>query len=145
MSFALDFILHHSPIQSLNVIYAKWVMSNPRRWRRIMDTDVHRANNLKWKRLFGKPFPYSNPQTLNEKIQYLMAETDTKEWSRCADKYAVREYVEKCGFGDILTRCYGVWDTVDAIEWDKLPDQFVIKCTHDCGSTIIVNVSSMKT
>ena len=43
---------------------------------------------------------------------------------------------------EILTECYGVWDTADEIDFDILPEKFVLKCTHDCGSTVIVRNKS---
>ena len=58
--------------------------------------------------------------------------------TQCADKYAVREYVEKCGCGEILNELYGVYDKVDDIPWDTLPNQFVIKWNFGCGQNLIV-------
>lgn len=46
-----------------------------------------------------------------------------------SDKASVREYVESCGFGDLLNECYGVYDRVEDINWDALPNQFVLKNT----------------
>lgn len=79
-----------------------------------------------------------HPKTLNEKILYLSLKTDTTEWSRLADKYAVREYVKECGFEDVLVPLYGVWDNEEKIDFDKLPNQFILKSTHGCGDAIIV-------
>ncbi len=56
---------------------------------------------------------------------------------RCADKYAVREYVKEKGFADILNECYGVYDSFDEIDFDKLPNQFVLKLTTGCGMNYI--------
>jgi len=64
--------------------------------------------------------------------------TDTSKWTEYSDKYEVRKYIESLGLKDILTECYGVWDSIDDVDFNSLPDTFVIKCTHDCGSTIIV-------
>lgn len=57
--------------------------------------------------------------------------------SEYADKVLVREYVKKCGFEDILLPIYGIWNTADEIDFDKLPNQFVLKCNHGCGYNII--------
>ncbi len=56
---------------------------------------------------------------------------------RCADKYAVREYVEEKGFGDILNECYGVYDSFDEIDFEALPNQFVLKMTTGSGMNYI--------
>lgn len=56
---------------------------------------------------------------------------------QCADKYAVREYVDKKGFADILNECYGVYDSFDEIDFDKLPNQFALKLTTGCGMNFI--------
>lgn len=56
---------------------------------------------------------------------------------RCADKYAVREYVTEKGFPDILNECYGVYDSFDEIDFDKLPNQFVLKMTTGSGMNYI--------
>jgi hypothetical protein len=68
--------------------------------------------------------------------------TDTSKWTEYTDKYEVRKHIEELGLKDILTECYGVWDRVEDIDFDKLPDKFVLKCTHDCGSTVIVRDKS---
>ncbi len=79
-----------------------------------------------------------NPQTLNEKILYLSLRTDTSLWTKCADKYAVREYVHDCGLDDILIPLYGVWEKADEIDFAKLPEKFVMKTTHGSGDIVVV-------
>ena len=54
-----------------------------------------------------------------------------------ADKYEVRKYVENKGLGKILTKLYGVWDDAKKIDFNKLPNQFALKCNHSCGLNII--------
>ena len=93
---------------------------------------------LKWK---GYPIDWDNPRDLNEKIQWLMCFSDTSKWSDCADKYKVREYVKSKGLGDILVPLYGVWKKAEDIDFDSLPEKFVIKCNHDSGSCRIIDKS----
>ena len=64
--------------------------------------------------------------------------TDTTKWTEYADKYAVRQHVTEVLGDGLLTKCYGVWEHVDDIDFDALPQSFAIKSTHDCGSTVIV-------
>ena len=87
---------------------------------------------------FRKRLNLDNPQTLNEKIQYLSLRTDTTQWTRLSDKYQVREYVCECGLEDILNRLYGVWDSADDIDFSLLPDRFILKTTHGSGDCFIV-------
>lgn len=91
---------------------------------------------------FSKRLNLDNPQTLNEKILYMSLRTDTSLWTRLADKYNVREYVEEHGLSDILVPLLGYWHKAEDIDFDKLPEQFVIKSTHGCGDIIIVNDKS---
>jgi len=79
-----------------------------------------------------------NPQTLNEKILWCSLCTDTTLWSKCADKYGVREYLEEKGLKNLLFPLLGVYDKPEDIEWDKLPNEFVIKTTHGSGDIMIV-------
>lgn len=87
---------------------------------------------------FKKKLNLKNPQTLNEKILYLSLKTDTTLWTRCADKYTVRSYVEEKGLKEILIPIIGVWNNVEDVDFDKLPDQFVLKANHGSGDVLIV-------
>lgn len=88
---------------------------------------------------FKKCINLKNPQTLDEKIQYLKFHDYYQNplVTQCADKYAVRDYVKQCGCEEILNELYYVWDSVDEIEWEKLPNQFVIKWNFGCGQNLI--------
>lgn len=68
----------------------------------------------------------------------MMLHADTSQWSRLADKYAVREYVKDCGFEEELVKLYGAWNNANEIDFDKLPDSFVLKTNHGCGDAIFV-------
>lgn len=110
-----------------------------KKYKSLVDKKLCHAVDLQWKYSYGHKFPWNNPRDLNEKITWLLAKTDTSLWSKYADKYNVRSFVESKGYGCNLTKCYGVWNNVEDIDFEALPDKFVIKCTHDCGSTYIVN------
>lgn len=111
---------------------------NSKRYEKLVDEDRKKAIDIMWRLTYSKPFPWDNPQTLDEKITWLSGMSDTSKWTKYADKYEVRKYVEEQGLKDILTECYGVWTSVDEIDYDSLPHSFVIKCTHDSGSTVVV-------
>ncbi len=98
--------------------------------------------SMKYKKKFGKELNWSNPQDLNEKINWLKFNSDTSQWTRLADKYAVREYVKECGLEDILVHLYGKWDNANDIDFDRLPDSFVLKTNHGYSTNIIVKDKS---
>lgn len=92
---------------------------------------------LQFRRLVGYRLNLKNPKTYNEKLQWLKLYYHDKKMSQCADKAGVREYVKDKGLGDFLNEVYGVWENVDDINFDQLPNQFVMKSTHASGQTII--------
>lgn len=80
---------------------------------------------------------YEHPKDLNEKINWLKFYGDTSKWADLSDKYKVREYIESLGLGDILVKLYGKWDKANDIDWDKCPDQFVLKVNNGSGDVLI--------
>ena len=94
--------------------------------------------NVSYRQVFGRDVDWQNPKDLIEKIYWLQFNTDTILWTKCADKYRVRKYVEERGCKEILNELYGKWDNPKDIEWDKLPDSFVLKTNNGCGQIIIV-------
>lgn len=93
---------------------------------------------------FKRPINLRNPRTLDEKIQWLKFNDylDNTQVRDCADKYAVREYVNQAGCPEILNDLYYSWDTIEEIPWDKLPQKFVIKWNFGCGQNLIVRDKS---
>ncbi len=104
-------------------------------WGRISAKSL--AKHLFWRSL-GKRLDFRSPKDLNEKINYLKFYSDTTLWTRLADKYEVRDYVEKRGLRNILIPLYGVYDSAEEIKFSDLPDEFVIKPTHGSGDVEIV-------
>lgn len=92
-----------------------------------------------------KKLNLKNPKTFNEKIQWckLYYYPRSKRVVTCTDKYAVREYIKRKGYGETLTPLLGVWDNANDIEWNKLPDQFVLKCNHGCAYNIVISDKHM--
>lgn len=87
---------------------------------------------------FGKMLNLKNPKTLNEKILYLSLNTDTSKWTNLADKYHVRDYVTRCGCADTLVQLYGMWENANDIDFDTLPQSFVLKANHGSGDVCII-------
>ena len=81
----------------------------------------------------NKRLDFKNLQTFNEKTQWLKLYNRKSEYINMVDKYAVRSYIaEKIG-EEYLIPVLGVWDNPDDIDFDILPQQFVLKCTHNSG------------
>lgn len=85
----------------------------------------------------GKKLNLAMPVTFNEKIQWIKLYDRNPLYTQFADKYRVRFYVgEKTGSG-ILIPLLGKWDDISEIDFDSLPNQFVLKCNHDSGGVVI--------
>lgn len=85
----------------------------------------------------GKKLDFKHPQTFCEKLQWLKYYYRKPEFTQLVDKYEVRRYIAEHMGEDVLIPCYGVYDTWEDIDFDALPDRFVLKCTHDSGSIAI--------
>lgn len=81
----------------------------------------------------GKKLNLKNPQTFNEKLQWLKLYNRKPEYTKMVDKYAVRKYIADTIGEEYLIPLLGVWDDPDDIDFEKLPDQFVLKCNHNSG------------
>ena len=81
----------------------------------------------------GKPLNLENPQTFNEKLQWLKLYDRKPEYTMMVDKYLVREYIAKTIGEEYLIPLLGVWNSPDEIDFEKLPNQFVLKCNHNSG------------
>ena len=87
---------------------------------------------------FGRNIDWENPRDLNEKIQWLAYCTDTSLWTLCADKYRMREFIKSENCEELLVPLYGHWDKAADIDFDSLPNKFVLKPNHGYGDVIIV-------
>ena len=87
--------------------------------------------------IMGRKLNLKNPKEYNEKLQWLKLNDRKPEYSTMVDKYEVREYIEDLLGDKYLIPCLGIYDSVDDIDIDALPDRFVLKCTHDSGSVEI--------
>ena len=80
----------------------------------------------------------TNPKTYNEKIQWMKLYDATPLKTRLSDKYLVRDWVSRKIGEEYLIPLLGVWDRFDEINFDSLPERFVLKANHGCGWNIIV-------
>lgn len=92
---------------------------------------------IQYRCLCGKPMNWDNPQTFNEKLQWLKLYSHNPDYTMMVDKYEVKKYVASIIGEEYIIPTLGVWDKAEDIAWDLLPDQFVLKCTHDSGGLVI--------
>ena len=90
-----------------------------------------------YKLRLGRPLDLSNPKTFNEKLQWLKLYNRQSIYTNMVDKYSVKKIVaDKIG-EEYIIPTLGVWNSFDEIDFDTLPEQFVLKCTHDSGGLAI--------
>lgn len=80
---------------------------------------------------------FKNPKTYNEKLQWLKLHDRNPMYTKIVDKYEAKEYVSSIIGDEYIIPTLGVWDCVDEIDINTLPDQFVLKCTHDSEGVVI--------
>lgn len=85
----------------------------------------------------GYPLNLDAPKTFNEKLQWLKLHDRNPLYSRLVDKYEVKKYVADLIGAQYIIPTIGVWERFEDIDFSDLPDQFVLKCTHDSGGLVI--------
>lgn len=90
-----------------------------------------------YKKKMGKKLNLKDPQTFNEKLQWMKLNYRDPICTRMVDKYEAKQYVAERIGTEYIIPTYGVWDRFEDIDFDSLPDQFVLKCTHDSGGLVI--------
>jgi len=116
----------------------------PRRfWKKFTKTKLYNyipdkwAVSIKYRNHFLKKLDLKNPQTFNEKLQWLKLYDRRPEYTRMVDKYLAKEYVASVIGEEYSIPTLGVWKSFDEIDFDALPEQFVLKCNHASGDTVI--------
>lgn len=92
---------------------------------------------LKFPLMLGYRLNLRNPRTFNEKLQWLKLKVHDPLYTSLVDKAAVKEYVAGKIGKEHLIPTLGVWENFDEMDFAALPEQFVLKCTHDSGSAVI--------
>lgn len=95
---------------------------------------------LQYKIKTGRKLNLKNPKRFTEKLQWYKLYYRDPLMAQCADKYEVRKYVEQCGLGSILNCLYGIYDSPEEIDFEKLPESFVIKDTLGGGGNAVILV-----
>lgn len=86
----------------------------------------------------GRKLDLNNPNTFSEKIQWLKLYNRKHEYTKMVDKYAVKDYVASIIGEEYIIPTLGVWDNPEDIDWDLLPNQFVLKTTHGGGGDGVI-------
>lgn len=92
---------------------------------------------------FGKKLNLKNPQTYNEKLQWLKLYDHSNIYTTLVDKHLVKKYVSDVIGEQYIIPTLGVYNSFDEIDFDKLPNKFVLKTTHDSGGVVICTDKSV--
>lgn len=92
---------------------------------------------LKYYWAFGKWPDLKHPKTFNEKLQWLKLHDRNRSHINMVDKYEAKKFISSKIGDKYVVPTYGIWDSFDEIEFDLLPNQFVLKTTHDCGGVLV--------
>jgi O-antigen ligase len=93
--------------------------------------------SMKYRMSLGKKLDLENPRTYNEKLQWLKLYDRKKTYSSLVDKYEVRDYIARSIGVEYLIPLVGVYERVEDIDIDSLPDSFVLKATHTSGDILV--------
>ncbi|MBR2029265.1 MAG: glycosyl transferase [Oscillospiraceae bacterium] len=94
--------------------------------------------SLIYRAAFGKKLNWRTPKTFNEKLQWLKIYDRNPVYNMMVDKYEAKKYAaDKIEHKYIVPALGGPWENFDEIDFDNLPEQFVLKTTHDCGGVVI--------
>ncbi len=98
-----------------------------------------RANKMLYKQTFQKVLDYNKVADFNEKINWLKVNNYNNNplVIQCADKYKVRKYITENGYLEWLPELYFTWNSFEKIEWNKLPQSFVLKLNRASGMNIL--------
>ena len=91
----------------------------------------------RWKAYMDYPLNLEEPQSFNEKLQWIKLHDRQPIYSKMVDKYEAKQYVASIIGEEHIIPTIGVYDHVEDINFDALPQQFVLKCTHDSGGIVI--------
>lgn len=122
----------------------KQIINNP---KRLLEIALNRSCNilpewiylsLKYRMIMGKWPDVRHPKTFTEKLQWLKIHDHNPEYTKMVDKYAVKDWVAGIIGDQYIIPTLGCWDSPEEIEWDKLPQKFVLKITHGGGGNGVI-------
>ena len=113
-----------------------------KRYDGLTEKEARYILETQFKKVMGYDLNLDNPQTFNEKLQWLKLYYRDSLMTKCADKYKVREYIKEKIGEEYLISILGVWNNPDEIDFEQLPNQFVLKVNWGSGQNIIVKDKS---
>ncbi len=122
-----------NPIERFNILSSRGILnflSDENYIKKSYKINIGRELNLK------------DPKTFNEKLQWLKLHDRKELYTILVDKCEVKKYVADIIGEEYVIPTYGVWNSVDEVDFDTLPNQFVLKCTHDSGGVAVVKDKS---
>ena len=123
----IRFLLH-------NRTFLKTLFSH---FRKKPSLDGVEKDDFESKKIFNYHLNFENPRTFNEKIIWLKHHYYNEKWCECADKLGSKKFLTEKGFSKYLPKTYGVYDNSKQINLEKLPQKFVLKTNHDCGTVFV--------
>lgn len=105
--------------------------------KRIITLPDKKYLEYQYKRIFNKNLDLENPKTFNEKLQWLKLNDRNPKYVKMVDKYEAKKYVQDIIGKEYIIPTLNVYNSFEEIDFDELPKQFVMKCTHDSGGLII--------
>ena len=93
--------------------------------------------SIRYRTIFKKDIDWRNPKTLSEKIQWMKVYGYRPEYTMMADKILVKDYVKAVIGDEYVIPTIGIWDSEKEIDFNKLPEKFVLKANHNSSGTII--------
>ena len=114
----------------------RYLRAKHRKW--IVEKNPKIEMRQVYSKVFNREPNLEHPKDLIEKIYWMQLHSDTSLWTRCADKYAMRGYVKECGYGEYLPKNLGKWEDPADIDFNQLPDEFVLKTNNGCGTNLVV-------
>lgn len=116
----------------------RWMYRNHPKW---MDDKWYLK--IAWMHRMGYKLDLKHPKTFNEKLQWLKLNDRRPEYTIMVDKYRVKDFVASIIGEQYIIPTLAVWDSVEDVNIEALPNQFVLKCNHDSGSVIICRDKSI--
>lgn len=134
-------------MSSIKTLFAM-LRNNPSKVSDTLVNKLNRSGKLKWmsdetflklkyRTAIGHKLDLNNPTTFNGKLQWLKLHDRRQEYITIVDKYRVREVIAQKIGEEYLIPLLGQWERAEDIDFDSLPDQFVLKCNHDSGCVIV--------
>ena len=126
MNRLLNMLLHPQELMYKIASHYPWVIKDDRKFIEYI-----------WRHRMNYPLNLDNPLTYNEKLQWMKLYDRNPLYTQYVDKYGCKPLITSILGGGYVIPTLGVWDEFDKIDFDSLPVQFVLKCTHDSGGLVI--------